>query len=359
MSAILQNLRRRVGRFGIYSTNRLLGRTFVPHPLRELFIEPTNRCNLACRFCAHGKAVRTPATMDMAFFQQCIDQAAEMGFQHICLTPQTGDIFTDEHIFHRFSIIDASSIPKYSFVTNFIGINPSKIQELSRLKKLYAMNISLYGKDEEEFCRITRRSQSLYSRLIRNLSFLAEHFHSWDSPKQLLLSMRTTRQFCLERWESPLAEIVHRLMNLNNVCFGFINSYDSWGGLITNSDVGDLDVEIIDGTNFYKFGTCIHAIGWVQVLADGTVNACPCRDPLGILKIGHLKEMPLEWILSTKNQAYLNIIAEMNQGIFRTPCQKCSFYTSIYDHRWAKGQGKDLVVDLSEFIKIADCWGNI
>jgi hypothetical protein len=44
--------------------------------------------------------------------------------------------------------------------------------------------------------------------------------------------------------------------------------------LIGQEDVRGLDMEIHDGSGYYKRGACIRAIGAVQIMADGSGNAC-------------------------------------------------------------------------------------
>ena len=68
-------------------------------------------------------------------------------------------------------------------------------------------------------------------------------------------------------------------------------------------------------------------------MATGIVNGCACRDVDATLRIGDLNEKPLREILSTQNQAWMDLIAEQQRGEFRPVCRSCDFYKSIYHAR--------------------------
>jgi hypothetical protein len=68
-------------------------------------------------------------------------------------------------------------------------------------------------------------------------------------------------------------------------------------------------------------------------MATGIVNGCACRDVDATLRIGDINETPLRGILSTRNQAYMQLIEEQQRGEFRPVCRSCDFYKSIYHMR--------------------------
>jgi hypothetical protein len=334
------SLKRSLGWFAIFTLNRLRGRSFVPHPRGSVFIETTSHCNLGCRFCSYEKHVRSRTTMESGLFTDVVDQVAAAGFRHLWLTPQTGDVFTDKSFLRRVEAVEASAVPSFSFYTNLIGASGDQIEALAATPKLREFHVSLYGEDEARFVATARRPAAQFERLLRNLDHMAA-IPAWRS--RLVLTLRTGKHFRQEGWTGPLAERVAVLRQRHGAGFDCVTEYDSWGGLITPDDVAGLDIDITDGAPFYRRGACIRAVGAAQIMADGTVNACACRDPSGALRIGHVREAPLDWILSAANPAYATLLDNMDGGVFPDPCRHCSVYRSVYDHRWAAGSSDPLV----------------
>jgi hypothetical protein len=90
----------------------------------------------------------------------------------------------------------------------------------------------------------------------------------------------------------------------------------------------------------------------VQVMSTGVVNGCACRDAEATLQIGDLRQQPLAEILSTRNDAYMQLIEEQQRGDFRPVCLSCDFYKSIYKpaigrRRRATGSLADFKAELS------------
>lgn len=334
MRTKLSRLKRSLGWFLIITANRLRGRSFVPHPQGSLFIETTGHCNLACRFCSYDKEVRDRTVMEPDLFARIVDQAAAAGYRHVWLTPQTGDVFTDKNFLERTRQIESSTLPAYSFYTNLIGASAAQLDALSRSAKLREFHISLYGETQERFQAITQKPAPQFHRLLANLDHLLAAPH-WSA--QLKLTLRTGSGFREQGWKGPLAERVQALRQKHGAVFDHETEYDSWGGLIGPEDVSGLDMEIHDGAGYYKRGACIRAIGAVQIMADGSVNACACRDPSGTLRIGDARTGSVAEIISPANPRYARLLADMDQGIFPEPCRKCSMYRSVYDHRWTQG----------------------
>ena len=129
--------------------NQTFGRSYVPNYRKHIYIEPTSLCNLDCVFCAYGKKTSPKLTVKQDVFEGRAYQAAECGFASIGLTPITGDIFMDKTIFDKFNFLENyEGVLDYHFYTNFILLDNIKIRELSRLRKLSRITISIYGHDQ-------------------------------------------------------------------------------------------------------------------------------------------------------------------------------------------------------------------
>tara|TARA_A100001015_G_C14393199_1_gene482531 strand:+ start:87 stop:506 length:420 start_codon:yes stop_codon:yes gene_type:complete len=122
--------------------NKLLGRSFTPHPRENLFIDPTGLCNLACRFCAYPKLL-PGHSMDLELFKRTINQATEIGFRKVFLTPMLGDAFMDKTLDKKLEYLESNNlINEYGLYTNFILAD---VDLVNKLKKLRELSISVYG----------------------------------------------------------------------------------------------------------------------------------------------------------------------------------------------------------------------
>ena len=90
-----------------------------------------------------------------------------------------------------------------------------------------------------------------------------------------------------------------------------------------------------------------------QVMATGIVNGCAARDVDATLRIGDLSKTPLRSILSSSNEAYMDLIREQQEGSFRPVCQACDYYKSIYRPR-SKERKRGGHRTLAEFMAASD-----
>lgn len=298
---------------------------FVPDPRRKLYIETTGVCNLACRFCPYSKKRDGKVTMTMGTFCDVVDQATEIGFREFGLTPLTGEPFMDSRFIEKLRALEARpGVDGYHFYTNFTIPNARDIRELASLTKLQYMHISLYGHDLETFQSITRKPESAYTRLVRNLETLYEILQASSSRPWIRMSWRTTNTV---GDEGDLPEIVGAIQRRCNLDVPVTAAYNNWGGAITESDLEGLGMVLAPAP--VKDAPCALIFYRLIVLADGRVNACACRDVDGTLVIGNVRESPLAWILSTNNPRYAEIIQEQIAHRFRPVCRACDFYQSI------------------------------
>ncbi len=335
----IRYVRRFAASFYLLNKNALLGRSFVPHPRHRLFVETTGFCNLECGFCSYPKNVRPRTLMAEEVFRRSIDQAAAMGYRHIVLTPITGDVFTDKKFVERLGYIEHSGIETFEFYTNFIGADEAMIADLLGKAKLVAMEISIYGHDPGSFHAITGRGNAQYRRLIDTLAALERLWPARHQGLGIVIGMRTYRSFKPGAADGgELLDVIGRLQRLGAE-FGVSSTVDNWGGDITRADVADIDMTLTDGRYLYKKGPCGLLFDSVQVTADGTVNACACRDPHGLLTLGDIGATPLADILSVDNEKWTRIVAGQAAGRFNSVCASCGLYRSIHDQRRTRDSG--------------------
>lgn len=325
--------------FYLLNKNKFLGRSYVPHPRKRLFVETVSFCNLECKFCSYPKNVHPRTVMGDEVFQRSIDQAAALGYQHIVLTPINGDVFMDKKFIERLLYIQESAIETFEFYTNFIGAHETTIATLLAIPKLVSLEISVYGHDLDSFRNITRRGDTQYRRLIDNLKALEGIWSKRRHGIKIIIGLRTYRSFQFDAGhDSELLDVVYRLRRLG-AQIGLSSSVDNWGGDVTRRDIADIDMTMIDGHYLYKKGPCGLPFDSVQVTSDGRVNACACRDPQGTLTLGNIRTTPLADILSVRNDKWMGIITDQEAGKFNSVCASCGFYQSIYDERRTRDTG--------------------
>jgi len=329
--------------------NHALGRQFVPSHGSKFFIETSSICNLKCRFCAYEKKQSPRVTMEDGFFLDVVDQAVEMGLVNFHMTPCTGDVFMDKTLFNKLEAMDKRpGVASYDFFTNLTIPEPEDIDRLIGLKKMVSMTISVYGHDRETFVAITKSTGKIYDRLLRNIDHVLGRLP--DLRLRLTVALRSTR----DAWRRT-SELLDRLSAFRRAGIRVRTShvYSNWGGYITPEDVAGLDLDVIDTASTYKKGACTLLFTGIQVMATGIVNGCACRDVDATLRIGDLNEAPLRSILSTQNQAYMDLIREQEAGQFRPVCRSCDFYKSIY-RATKKHRKRGGLKTLSQFMSTSD-----
>jgi radical SAM protein with 4Fe4S-binding SPASM domain len=282
-----------------------------------------------------------------------------MGFRVFALTPLTGDVFMDKDLKSKLRYLEENDgVDGIVFYTNFIGANQGLVDYITSLTKIAKMEISIYGHDLRSFCAVSGKGAAQYRRLVGNLSHLADAVPGTQLGEALTISMSTYGSFSFPgKGDSDLCRVLETFVDKTGTEISMRRDYDSWGGLISKGDVRELDINLIDGRHLYKSGPCRLVFGYVQIVADGRVNACACRDVGGSLMIGDLEAQPLREILSNRNPAYMRVIEEQEAGRFQESCQQCTFYQSIYDARpGAEPFGRG-IVSRHEFDEILDGGG--
>lgn len=320
----LRNLRNAVA----IHVNRARGREFIPKRRDCLSIETSSICNLKCRFCAYPKKASPKVVMDEAFFRSCVEQALELGYQRFELTPCTGDVFMDRGFLAKLEHLERHpGVAGYSFYTNFTIPRRRDIERLARLRKLEALNLSIYGADPRTFVSITQCPEKLYWRLVSNLRFLLALAR--ERPLPVSLSFHTGVRSLRGR-SSALIEVVEEFRRAGAAVKVQKGLYNNWGGYVTQQDVAGLPVTVLGPDAIYKKGACVRLFTTIQIMATGIVNGCACRDADATLRLGDLHEKPLREIVSARNPAYMALIEEQQRGEFRPVCRSCDFYASIY-----------------------------
>jgi MoaA/NifB/PqqE/SkfB family radical SAM enzyme len=332
------------------NVNRLMERELIPNLTDMIAIEPTSVCNLKCSFCAYEKKQSPKISMKHDRFTDYLAQAVAMGYRRFALTPNTGDIFMDRHIFGKLQFLeDHPNVDEYFFFTNFTVLDAEKIHRLIKLEKLKRLTISIYGHDRETFVTIAKSTDKVYRRLMHNLETLLTIVH--ERCCALDIAIRSTRD--MPRGPSTdLLKLLDRFKQAG-IPVKRTHLYHDWGGAVAKSDQQGLAIDLLDSSKIYKNGACALLFN-AQIMATGVVHACSCIDVNATLKIGDLNEKPLREIISTKNPIYMGLIEEQQRGLFKSICQSCGFYKSIYHRRISHRKSSTSTVSIDEFKTMLD-----
>ena len=324
--------------------NRLIRNDFIPNPKEHLYVEVSNICNLRCRFCAYSKSLKNKKLiMSNKKFFNIINRATNFGYNTFGLTPIVGEVFVDKYFINKLKFLENHpKVKNYSFFTNFTLSNKQIIDELIKTRKLKELYISLYGHDLNSFLNISRANKKTYNELITNLNYLLKR--SANINFTLSFGLRTIRSFkSLENCESDLCKVVRDIIITTKSDIKILKSFNTWGGMISMDDVKELDMIVNDPSKIYKNGACSLIFYKNQVMVDGILNACACRDINATLKIGDLNVHTFDDIYSIRNRDYINLIESQQKGKFNPICTHCDFYRSIYKdykvyHKYKKKQ---------------------
>lgn len=320
----------------------------IPHPREHLYIACSTVCNLGCKICPYRKNVLSKRIMTNELFATTVEQACAIGFESFGLTPLIGEVFTDPQFARKLSFLESyERVESYSFTTNFTLADPRFIERLSHLKKLRYMSISVYGHDESTFIDAASSDGRTWQRLLDNLSLLAEVLPA--EPVRVLVRIRSASSVGLEDCRPELQNVLDSLAR-KNVQVKFPQHYYNWGGLITDEDIADFDVEFLQQLQ-PKRGPCAMIFYKTIVLPDGRVNACACRDAAATLVIGDLTTQSLAEIYSSRNPVYRRLIERQCNGDYGPVCGSCNMYRSISGtHVTYEGHRKPAIA-LSDFFE--------
>ena len=283
--------------------------------------------------------------MDYELFRSSVEQAVELGYRYINLTPCTGDVFMDRNLSEKLHYLDNHPMIKgYSFFTNFTIPRKKDIDKLFKYKKFKEIVISVYGHDRDSFVAMTNSSQKIYDRLVSNLDYFLSKLKyqripvrvSFHSACKTLIGKKSALIDALRSYSQNKIKVrTHKLL------------YNNWGGMVSDKDVEYLPITVLNNEVTSKNGACRRLFDQFQIMSNGVVNGCACRDANATLRMGDLHEEPLQKLVSSQNPRYMKIIDDQQNGMFQEICKNCDFYSSIYHRpfRYVKSGAKTETLD--------------
>lgn len=290
-----------------------------------LGIEVTNLCNANCVFCAYQYRDRPVTFMPQETFEKIVLQYIETGGGEggIGLTPVVGDPLIDRDLARK--IAYARSFPQIRDIhitTNAILLTRDLFERLVDAG-LNTVTVSISGFDENEYKRIYRSPN--YKKVIENLRSIA---HSDCFKKcRIEIALRSDSLFTWIKkgyWEF----LFHGFRISRNLFF------DSWSGRIQDRDLPRF--MFLRPQPLSKRVPCTMLYAGPQVLADGTVTACGCRDLEGTseLRLGNILETPFKDMV--KGKKIEDLRRRFLKGDLPDICRDCTFYSPVTRSRFRR-----------------------
>ena len=304
----------------------------IAHTPVVLDIEATNICNAACVFCAYPQMERQKTTMTMELFCRVVTDYLDMGGHRIDLTPVVGDCFVDRHLQERLTwLFHEPRVHEILIITNAIKMSDARCEQLLAFGEKVKLNISWGGFDSESYK--TYMGVGRFDQVNRNVTNLVEKKIATGSPLDVMVSIRSPSDVN----RGPVYEKLRKWKERGIIKFGGeCLSYGNWVGKIAPETLRA--VNLIPTLAPNKKGPCSWLVTQPVVLADGRVNACSCMDVEAQLTIGDVNQNSLQHIwFGGKHREF---ISEHELGNYPEVCQRCNFYSSVYNSHRAMYSGR-------------------
>lgn len=149
-----------------YKTAYRARRIKLPYPPRELWIEPTNHCNLRCVMCPHGKGLKAPkGYMEIGLYGKIIDDLKKLRVQRINLF-LGGESLLHERLVEMVEMARDVRIP-VRLHTNATILTEYLSKRLLKTRGLEEVSFSFDGEEKGYYERL--RVNAKFDRTLANI----------------------------------------------------------------------------------------------------------------------------------------------------------------------------------------------
>jgi len=303
--------------------NTVLENTCRSFPI-TLGIEVTNICCANCSFCGYRFQEREKGVMGEDIYRKTIDDYCDIGGGSINLTPTVGEPLLDKNLIEKIRYARSKKkITDIWFYTNLIPLSKSNVNDLLT-SGLTTLKISTCICDEKTFEKLYKVDG--YKTVQRNIHLICERNNQLKKKVNIRLSMRVPKPFSKITDNTDFKSIKQYFKD-DEIHF-FDELYDSWGGRIKESDLPS-GYGICENKFDMTKEPCYELFRKINVLYNGEVNFCSCRDLNADLKIGNIKD---DSLLDIWRGGDLKRIREdWLKGLVPDLCSGCQRYLPVSD----------------------------
>lgn len=285
-------------------------------------VEPTNICDARCPFCAYRFSKEPKRIMPLELYKKTVEQYDSLGGGGINLTPTIGEPLMDKTIIDKIRIArNCPRIGNIFFYTNVLNLHNFNIKELL-LSGISRISVSTTVGSKEMYSRLFGVDK--YDQMFTNLIKFLEMNRDLKNPVNIILALRFDKTFDLHNTDDY--KKVLQLIDKKKITYlPNERGYDNWSGIIDKKDLPK-------GTEFRqskkdKSEPCSELYRRINILADGNVNFCVCRDFNYELIIGNIYKESLVDIW--RGRGLKEIRYKWKSGDIPEICKNCSMYDPL------------------------------
>lgn len=246
-------------------------------------VEPTNLCNARCPYCAYRFSKKPKKTMSLELYEKVIKQYDSLGGGGINLTPTIGEPLLDKTIIDKIKMTKKHpNISNILFYTNLLNLNNFDVKELLS-SGINRISISTAIGSKEMYSRLFGVDK--YDLMFANLIKLLEENKDLKNPVNIILALRFDKTFDVAN-NGDYKRILGLIDRKKITQLPNERGYDNWGGVIGKKDLPEK--AIFRQSKSERIQPCRELYRRINILADGEVNFCICRDFNYEMTIGNI-----------------------------------------------------------------------
>ncbi len=275
---------REIGRLRSLFSYRRRELTLRHTPL-QLWIEPTNKCNLRCVMCINAVVSKEGGFMDQPLYRSIIDQARAWRPRPVVNLFLGGESTLHRQIFDMVAYADRAGL-ETALATNATVLSPERSRRLIEAG-LANIIFSFDGYDKASFEAV--RVGADFERTVENMRTFLEIKRELGrrKPRVTFYSLVTRTSDAAEE-RTKLAAFQRTFEGLPIEEFK-IREAGHWGGTFDGVDTPDFQEDVAYGDRFLP---CFRLWESMSILWDGRVVPC-CVDFMGELPLGDARKQPL------------------------------------------------------------------
>lgn len=290
-------------------------------------LEVSNACNANCSFCAYRFMERKLKITSTEDIKKIINEYSFNGGGDVNFTPVVGDPLVDKNLLEKIQYCRSQKNIKHIWTyTNGIYLNRFDPKKFI-LSGITRLSISTYLGNEEKYFKYYGSKK--YRQMIENIKTISKMNNNLGKPVKIQLHLRVELPTTLWKDNKDFIEI-KKLVGENNITY--LDTYENWSGQIKVSDIpigskmSDKNINL----NIKTKSPCFEMYRRIQVLANGDVGVCVCRDIEGEINIGDINKESLNKIWrGDKLKNYRN---NWSKGQLPNVCISCDRYRPIEEY---------------------------